>query len=295
MPIYIDVLVVLNIFINYFILLCASKLSAVPANGKRLVFACIIGGLFSVIIILPPVGTALNILIKASVSLAVTAAAFSFHTFRQFLRCFASFLTVNFAFAGIMTALWFTLKPEKMALNNGTVYFDIGIPFFVFASVACYGIVSLIVFLTKRHSPDNKIYTISVSIENKTAVMKALLDTGNSLCDSFTSKPVTTVEFSSIKWILPKDFLTENADLFWLARSGVIPINTVSGNTLLKTVRADRMVITDRKTRVEIDKPIIAISESPLSDGEYTALLNAEILEWGEKNENEDKTAITVK
>lgn len=272
MPIYIDVLVVLNIFINYFILLCSKKVSNVPVGRFSVAGASILGGLFSVIIILPQVNIWLNIIIKLVVSLAITAAAFRFSTFRQFIRCFFSFMSMNFAFAGIMLALFITVKPSNMALNNGTVYFNISIPFFIVSALFCYGAVNVILYFTKRKSQDSKIYTLSISLDTKTAVVKALLDTGNSLCDSFTGKPVTTIESTSINRII------ENAEI---TRFGVIPVNTVTGSALMKTVRADFMTVTNDKERYEIKNPVFAISTNVLSDGEYTVLLNNELLSGG--------------
>ena len=272
MVIYIDILVVLNAFITFLILLGVFSFLREPASGIRLVLSSAFGGLFSLVILLPDMGRTVSVLLKIIGAVIITLIAFRISSFKRFLRFFACVFAVSFIFAGAMLALYILIKPDKMAFNNGAVYFEISVRLFVISACVCYLIIKLILFLTKRLSPDNRICTLTLELNSKSAVIKGLIDTGNNLSDVFTAAPVTTVEKSALRQLIGSD-INE--------RKGVVPVKTALGTGMLYTVRFDRMVITYGKSKWIILSPIIALAENDLSDGEYSALVNPKIFETG--------------
>ncbi len=276
MVIYIDVLVFLNTLINCLLLLGAGALRRIRLGKIRLLFSSLFGGFFSLMLLLPDMGKLFSVLIKAFGAVIMTLIAFGFENARAFLRSLGSVLFVSFSFAGVMFAVYLVFRPEKMTLNNGAVYFDISVRAFVICAVVCYLFIKLFVFLLKRYSSDNTLCTVSIEMNSKTVVLKGLADSGNSLTDVFTNKPVTTVEKSAVKRI------TENANE---NRFGVVPVKTALGTGILKTVRADKMTVYYDGKKYEIASPVIALSDESLSDGEYGALINPMIFEFGSKKD----------
>lgn len=277
MVIYIDILIILNIFINFLILLCSAKLLREIISKPRLVFACIFGGVFSLVLLLPDMGVFVSVLLKIIGAAALSLIAFPLISFKKFLRSFFCILFIGFAFAGIMFALYILIKPDNMAFNNGTVYFEISVRVFVICACICYVLIKLFLYLLKRFSADDRLCTLTVEISGKSVVLKGLVDTGNSLTDVFTGKPVTTVERVSVKRI------TDGIDA---QRRGIVPVKTALGSGMLETVRADRMIIDYNGRRISVLSPIIALSENELSGADYFALVNPDIFEIG-RNENE--------
>lgn len=272
MVIYIDVLIILNILINCLIILAASSLRRVPVGRIRLFLSSLFGGFFSLVMLLPDMGKLFSVSVKLFGALIMTLIAFRFENPKAFLRSFASMIFVSFSFAGLMFGVYLVFRPDKMTLNNGTVYFDISVRLFVILAVCCYLFVKLLVFLLKRYSSDNTLCRLNIEINSKTVVLKGLVDTGNSLTDVFTNKPVTTVEKTALKRIL-KDIPETH--------TGVVPVKTALGTGILSTVRADRMTVFFENKRYEIASPVIALSEESLSDGDYEALVNPLIFELG--------------
>lgn len=275
MVIYIDILIILNFFINFLIVLGALKLDRKPVGRIRLFLSSAFGGFYSITLLLPDTGRSFSFLIKLSGVFIMTLIAFGYGSKKAFLRAFGSMCIVSFSFAGVFLAVYYIFKPDKMAVGNGAVYFDISVRFFVFCAVVCYLFVKLIVFLIRRFACDNTLCSLTLEINSKSAVLKGLVDTGNSLTDVFTNKPVTTVEKSAVRRILP-DKLPEE-------RKGVVPVKTALGTGLLPLVRFDRMNIEYENKRYEILSPLVALSDSDLSGGEYSALVNPLILEMGSK------------
>ena len=60
--IYVDVLVCTNIFINYFILLAISRLSSFSLNRLRIIAGAVLGGIFSLLILLPEINFYINLI-----------------------------------------------------------------------------------------------------------------------------------------------------------------------------------------------------------------------------------------
>ena len=77
--IYIDVLLVLNIYVNFFLIRSASKIMHTPVKNYRCILASVYGSLFSLLILAPEMGVLLNFLIKLAAAFTIVLAAFGFH------------------------------------------------------------------------------------------------------------------------------------------------------------------------------------------------------------------------
>ena len=120
--IYIDVLITVNIYVNYFLLLATSKLTHTPITLKRLIFASVAGSFFSLVILLPKMNFILNMLIKFVAAGIVTGMGFGFRG--KFLKKTGWFFAVNLIFGGIMLGLWLCFRPSFIRFNNNYFYLD---------------------------------------------------------------------------------------------------------------------------------------------------------------------------
>ena len=84
MPVYVDVLLVLNGFIDYLMILCTMKILRLKTGRIRVLAAAIISSLFSLEIFLPDLSTLGEIALRIVMCLAVNAAAFKFYSLRGF-------------------------------------------------------------------------------------------------------------------------------------------------------------------------------------------------------------------
>ena len=74
--IYIDVLLAVNIFINYFLLLAAAKFLAVKRIRLRILAASILGAAYSLTMLLPSIPMVLALLMKLVMSASLVFVAF---------------------------------------------------------------------------------------------------------------------------------------------------------------------------------------------------------------------------
>ncbi len=97
--IYIDVLLAVNIFINYFLLLAAAKFLAVKRIRLRILAASILGAAYSLTMLLPSIPMVLALLMKLVMSASLVFVAFPWGR-RQF-KIAGMFLYYEFCFCRI--------------------------------------------------------------------------------------------------------------------------------------------------------------------------------------------------
>lgn len=104
--IYVDVLVVINIFINYFLLSAASLIVRLKPKRIRLAAGAFAGGAYSLVIFLPNIPNILSVFMNFCMSVLLVLIAFAPKKITVFIKEFAAFFAVNFIFAGLMLAVW---------------------------------------------------------------------------------------------------------------------------------------------------------------------------------------------
>ncbi len=289
--IYIDVLIFVNMFVNYFILLATEKVCKQKVSFWRRVAGDAVASASSLIILLPDMGILLTILTRVLISAVVVLASFGFSNFKRFITLVGGFYSVSFAYAGICFALWLAVKPDGLVINNDAVYFNISPLLLMVTSLVSYGILILCrKFFGKEDTSLN--YQIEITVNNKTVKTTALLDSGNKLYDAFSNTPVVIAEFSQIKSIVSesetKYLMNKNyADPGATSLSGyrLIPYSVIGGKGLLPAFRADRVIIIKGKKQYDISKCLIAVSED--LGGSFGAIINKDLIEGGSEVERE--------
>ena len=279
MVIYADVLVVLNFFVTYLLLLCAKKIAGQHGNNKRLLLGALIGGFYALTLFLPPIKTILAYSAYFLVSLLIIFVSFPMQNAKKFLRTFAAFVLANFFFAGLMFFIFWKFSPEGMLYQNGSVYFDIDVKILVIASSICFILLESITYLLRRKAPDNCYYSIILRNKNTKVEAIALYDTGNTLKDAFSSLPVVIAEPKTFQATLGRTadelfgqmVCAENENLRF------IPYTDISNSGVLKAIKIDSIEIPEKK--IYIQPVLLAESVSPFANKEYNVLITNDFFE----------------
>lgn len=288
--IYADVLVIINLYVTYFILLGASFLSHEKPKRLRLVLSSFFGGFYALLILLPYVNSFFDFLIKIGAVVLPVLIAFGLKNAKTFLRLLVSYLVCNFIFAGLMFLLWYFLNPSGMFYNGTVVYFNIDVLTLVVFTVVCYGFMRAFDFIFKSRAPVNTVFYCKVFLKGKQYNLKAFLDTGNNLSDPFSGKPIIIAN----KTLFISEFDFENP----VAGEGLrfVLCNTVSGKSLLPASSPERIIAEGADISFETDKVMIAFTAEKLFGGEYDAILPVGLLNqtYERKDEREsEKNAVT--
>lgn len=298
--VYIDVLIFLNIIINYLLLLSTAFITRSEIKRLRVLAGSAIGGVYSLIIFLPPLSGVFSAVLKLALSGIIVIVSFGDLTPKAFLRQYSAFFAANFVFAGVMLAIWFAFKPGGMVINNATVYFNISAAMLVLSAVAGDLILILVFRLFRRNAPDSHIFEITIEVSGKSITGKALLDTGNALKDGFSGKPVIIAEYLFVKPLLPPDVAAffEDANhvqpetmTSWNGRIRLIPFQTVKDRGMLPAFKPDKVVITGVGKRIETQQVYVASTCRRLADGEYRVLLGNGVFRETRKERKGDSYA----
>ena len=273
MVIYADILVILNLLVDYFLLLAVAKILRKNPSVWRILAGAAIGAAASLSLFLPErpvfINTAFQIVLCAVMVLCV----FGFHGIKPFLRAGGVLVLVTCGYAGLMTALWQMVRPNGMAVRNGVVYFDISPGVLLACSVGAYVAFMVVSTIFRRTYPLAESCTVTVSAEENSVTLSGLIDTGNSLEDVFSGGEVIIADHSCIRSLFGDRAATDEA---MQTRYRLIPCGTVAGGGALEGYRCDRAVVSDGKKTVTLEKPILALSKTPLKD-EYEAIVNPRV------------------
>ncbi len=277
--VYADVLIILNTYVNFALLRLTSLISSTGASRWRLFLSSLFGGVYSLIILVDGISSFVSFILKVSVCALMTLIAFGYGDIRRYIKKTLAFLFVNFLFAGAMFALWIFVRPDTMLFNNATVYFQFDTLTLLTATSVCYAVLRFIYFIIEKRAPKGHLYTLTVEIANKKVTCDALLDSGSSLKDYFTSFPIIAVDRSVFDFI-PMKIEDIPANL----KPRYVPINTVSGDSLMLTVQPDKVRILGVGEDFETEEVRIGLSDTKIKNGDFQAVLPYTIFETrGEK------------
>lgn len=265
--IYADILIVINVIVNYLLLRASAAITGSQFSPVRFLSASAIGGLFSLIIFIENIPHFLNFIIKITFLALMVFVAFGAKSMKSFIKCCAAFFLTNFAFAGIMLAICITVAPNATIYKNGIIYFNVNIFTLTITSVICYCVLSLISRFSKSKTPEKSIYPLRITYNDRTVEGKALLDTGNTLCDCFSGKPAIITEKQFIAHLCDGSEITE------MKSFRLIPFSTIKSGGALPAFLADKAEIMEKGKWVEAKDIYIAVTEKKIVSGGYSALL----------------------
>ncbi|MGI5963201.1 MAG: sigma-E processing peptidase SpoIIGA [Lawsonibacter sp.] len=283
--IYVDTLFLLNTGVDYLLLLCAARLAGEPLHRIRFALGAGMGGLYAVAIFLPGLGWFSHPLCRAASALGMLLIAYGGS--RRLLRQGILFVGLSCAFAGGVVAISL-LGGEGLALGDkGVLYSPMDLKIVLLSAAGCYGVLSVVFRQAGRHSVSSgELLPAKIYLEGRCVQVLALVDTGNTLTDPASGRPVMVAEGECLKELFPGENCPERADLLdpteavvrlgtgpWKNRFRLLPYRCVGVERgLLLAVRTDRVVLGNR----EQGGLLVALSPTPVSDGGgYRALVGA--------------------
>ncbi len=262
MTVYADVLICINLIIDYFIISLTSKLLKTDCSFGRQILGAVAGAVCSLFILLPYNGIITAFLIVLFTSVSVVLVAYGIGGIAIFLRRVSCFYVISFAFSGAMFAVWYFVKPEGLLVRNGIVYYNLSSMVLVISAIFTYCLILLISRFLKRGSVTTcklRIDTYSSSVE-----LTALVDSGNRLKEPFSEKPVLLLD--------PKyEYILDGTDF----PARVIPFNTVSGEGTILGVRPKAVYLLENKGREKLD---VYVAISPKALGEFGAIVSTDAI-----------------
>lgn len=280
MVVYGDILFVLNLVLDYGLLLATARIAACPFVRLRLLAGALFGGLYALLIFVPGLGFLSAVPLR--VCCGVLMLLISFGGQRRFFHLFLVFAGVTMAVGGGVLAL--------TAVGSATLYGGVVGTGADFLAVLLAGaaVCMLLSFGCRRKGALRRrdFAQISLALGERSTSFRALVDTGNSLTDQ-ANRRVIVADWQVVGELLPpgtdlnpSDVQSPGVGFEKLARIlGPGRVRLLSYRTvglsdgLLLALRPDSVWINGRK------RPgmLVAASACPVSDGgEYQGLVGPE-------------------
>ena len=93
--VYIDVLITVNVFIDFILILCTKKALCINTSFKKMLLASLLGGVQSLIALFPPLPFFLNIPIDVLCAAGIVLCAFGKCPFKCFIKRISVFLSLS--------------------------------------------------------------------------------------------------------------------------------------------------------------------------------------------------------
>lgn len=303
MTIYLDVVLIENLCMNYIILFATGYLLKRKMNHIRLILSALLGGIYSILAYMEVLEIYTNFAFKIILSIVMVYLAYHAKNIKQLSKELIFFYLTSFVFGGCAFALLYFIKPQEILIRNGTYIGTYPLKIAILGGVVGFTITVIAFhFMKKRITKKDMYCNITIYFEEKSISTTALLDTGNMLKDPITRMPVIVVEKELLKEVLPETILNnlnkiiggelpkevyEDENLEYITKFRVIPFSSIGKtNGMLLGFKANKVEVKDEENIETINNVIIGIYENKLSKkNQYSALIGLDLLEGSENSE----------
>ena len=276
--IYVDTLFLLNALVDYLLLLASARLAGEPLSRPRFLLGAALGGLYAAGIFLPGLGFLARPPCRLSAAAVMVLAAF--WNSRRLLRQTVIFFALSCALGGGVLAVGL-LGGRGLSLRGGVLYSGMDLKILLLSAAGCYALLTLALRGAARHTgPGGELLTVRLTLGARSLALTALADTGNTLSDPVTGRPVVVAEGEALEGLLPAGLRPDLADPAgwleglegpWQRRFRLVPYRAVGVERgLLLALRLDKVQVGE----ADWGPALAALSPTPVSDGgSYRALV----------------------
>lgn len=303
MTIYLDLVLLENLCMNYIILFATGYIMKLKMKHWKLILSALLGGIYAVISYLEILPLYSSLPMKILLSALMVYIAFNAKGIKILSKQLILFYLTSFVFGGCAFALLYFIRPQDILMRNGVYVGTYPIKVALLGGIVGF-IITYIAFkiVKTKLSKKDMLHSICIKIEGKELNVQAMLDTGNLLKEPITGMSVVVVEKEKLYSILPANLLDHIEELIggegtknienleekaYLTKLRLIPFSSIGKqNGLMLGLKADEVSIT-KEEQIETRKDvIIGIFPNKLSKNNlYSALIGLDLLERSDNNE----------
>ncbi len=296
MTVYLDIIFLENIVINYILLYVTGVISKSQIIQRRLLLGALFGATYSIIYYLFKLKIYSSFITKIVLSIVIIYVSFNSSNLKDLLKKVLLFYLASFVFGGATIAIIYMVNSQNITILNGVLVGNYTIKTILIGIIIAYfTVIFAFKIIKSKISKNDLICEILVTLNNKKIKTKALIDTGNLLKEPITNLPVVVMEHTLLYDVMPKDILNntekilggdfseiqENIKDEYSLKLKVIPFSSLGKqNGMLLGIKGEDLTVYLKDEIKIIDKVIIGIYNKSLTKrGEYRSLLGLEAIE----------------
>ena len=293
MTIYIDIIIVENLMINYIILYATGLISKSKISHIRIFIASVIGAIYAIFEYISSFKIYSNIILKTILSIIIIFIAFYPQNVKKLCKQLVLFYLTTFTFGGVATYLIYVLKPQNIIIKNGMFVGTYVIKVIFIGAIL--GTIILIVsfkFAKNKITKKDMICKVKIKLNGKEIILNTMVDTGNMLKEPLTGNSVVVVEKTALYDLMPKEILNntdsiiggdlenipENIKNEYISKLKIIPFSSLGKqNGMLIGIKPEKLEVINEQSE-EKNNAIIGIYNKSLTKrGEYNALIGLDL------------------
>ena len=295
MTIYVDIVLIENLIMNYIIILATGIILKVKIKHIRIILASLLGAIYSIVAYISPLGIYSSLILKLLLSIIIVYISFSSQSIKQLLKHVVIFYMTSFVFGGAAFALIYIVKPQDILMKNGLFLGTYPLKTVILGAMTAFiVIVTAFSIVKSKISKKDMFCDIEIKLNEKIVKTKAMIDTGNMLKEPITNTPVVVVEHTLLYECIPKEILnnlenilggdfekiTEDIRNEYISKLKLIPFSSLGKqNGMLLGIKPQYLKIINEEQEQVKENVIIGIYNKSLTKrGEYRALIGIELL-----------------
>lgn len=306
MEVYVDVVILVNFLMDYLILWATARLGGVRTLRRRLALAAGTGALYTLVIFLPSYSFYTSLAAKVICSIIMALLAFAPLKRGPFLRILAYFYMTTFAMGGavIGAAYLFSGAGGLILTRNGAAILPGSFQYYWLAAALAAALFlgsGGLNWARKRWLEKELTGTLVIGIGERRLSLETFVDTGNSLSDPLTGKPVIVTEARMLQGFVPEEVLAAatapetlqlpqmslQGDSVWLTRLRLLNYEAVGTKRgLMLGVKTDYLEFTTTAGIIRANNIVIGLMNGILAGkGKYQALIPPQFIREYENKE----------
>lgn len=295
MTIYIDIVLIENLIMNYIILLTVAIVLKIHRNNVRILVSSLIGALYAIFAYTSTLEIYSTIFVKILLSIIMIYIGFKPQNIKILCKQILLFYLTSFVFGGAAFSLLYFIKPQYILMKNGVLLGTYPLKTVMLSAIVGFIVVVITFKIVKNRISKKDMYCkIEISLNNKNIETIAMIDTGNLLKEPITNTPVIVVEHTLLYDVIPKEILNNLNEILggdfsnvpekikneYMLKLKVIPFTSLGRqNGMLLGIKADNVKVVKEEEIHIVNKTIVGIYNKSLTKkGEYRALVGLEVI-----------------
>lgn len=295
MTIYVDVVLIENLIMNYIILLATGLILKTKLKHLRLIIASLLGAIYSIVAYINFLEIYSNFFLKILLSVIIVYIAFNPQTMKKMWKSLLIFYLTSFVFGGAAFALIYIIRPQDILIKNGLFLGTYPLKTVILAAIVAFIVIITAFTIVKTKVTKKDMFcNIEIKLNGKILKTKALIDSGNMLKEPITNTPVVVIERSLLYEYLPKEILNHLDDIIggdlekipeeirnqYISRLKLIPFSSLGKqNGMLIGIKPEYLKIIKEEQEIKKENVILGIYNKSLTKkGEYRALMGMEFI-----------------
>ena len=297
MTIYVDIVFLENLLLNYIILLATAIIGKSKIKFFKFFLASSFGSLYAILNYIINLNLFTNFLLKLFISIFMILLSFENKKMKIFFKNLIMFYLTSFTFGGAAFMLLFFISPESVIYENGHFIGTYPIKIAIYGCLLGFIIIFIVAKVIKSRF-SNTLCDLEIFYDEKSIKLKTLIDSGNLLKEPISNQDVIVVEKSSLEQIIDKEILDDAITMadgnlignidekIYKLKFKIIPFSSLGNeNGVLVGFKPDYIKIYSDEECIK-KEVIIGIYDGKLSKTNlYTSLTGLSVLKEGVKDE----------